>query len=419
MILNVWEGNSNMFSWSLYYTSVLLLIVTMFSPTWASVVIQVSAGKYDRSDTPVSLDLPPVLVRQDHFILTEVDTNNVVPVQVTGSDPARLVWLLSNPLAADKTRRYRLSGTSQSSTTGAGVEIDEDGKQLRVAARGKPVLVYNTGLILAQNRQESFYDRSGYIHPLYNPIGQTITDDFAPDHPHQHGIMFPWTKTLFEGRDVNFWDQKLGTGGIEHVAIESQMAGPVFGEFIACLTHFDRNLQDQPKAVLREFWRVRVYNLTDYFLFDLESVQYCVGEPLQVQEHHYGGLAIRGHRNWLTPGQGNFLTNEGKTRQDGNHTRPYWCDIHGNIDGQVTGVTVFCHPDNFRFPQPVRLHPSRPYFCFTPMAFGAFEIRADKPYVSRYRFYVHQGTLDHQRAEKHWHDLAAPPTVEIIDESAH
>ena len=407
-----------MFSWYWHCATGLLLIVTTISPTWANIIIQVSAGKYDRSDTPVSFDLPQALARQDHLTLTEFDTNNVVPAQSTGSDPPRLVWLLSNPLAAGKTRRYRLSGTpQQSSTTVAGVEVDEDGKQLQVTARGKPVLVYNTGLILAQNRQESFYDRSGYIHPLYNPLGQTITDDFAPDHPHQHGIMFPWTKTLFEGREVNFWDQKLGTGRIDHVGIESQVAGLVFGEFVVHLTHVDRNVQDKPKTVLQEFWKVRVYNLTDYFLFDLESVQHCVDEPLQVQEYHYGGLAIRGHRNWLSPGQGNFLTSEGKTRQDGNHTRPYWCDIHGKIDSQVTGVTIFCHPDNFRFPQPVRLHPSKPYFCFTPMVLGGFEIHADKPYVSRYRFYVHQGALDPQRAERHWHDLADPPAVEIIGKS--
>ena len=81
----------------------------------------------------------------------------------------------------------------------------------------------------------------------------------------------------------------------------------------------------------------------------------------------------------------------------------------------MTGVTIFCHPENFRAPQPVRLHPSMPYFCFAPMVLGDFTIEKSEPYVSRYRFLIHDGPVVPDASDRHWHDLATPPTVEIVD----
>ncbi|MCH5375252.1 MAG: PmoA family protein, partial [Planctomycetes bacterium] len=88
----------------------------------------------------------------------------------------------------------------------------------------------------------------------------------------------------------------------------------------------------------------------------------------QIKEYHYGGMALRGSRDWYSaeaerpsasadaiPGQ--FLTSEGKHRRDGNHSRPDWVSTYGPTgDGQST-ITVMSHPQNFRHPQPVRLHP--------------------------------------------------------------
>jgi len=396
-----------------YLVMALLLILSVAAVARAEVVIEVSAGKHNRIDTPLSVKLP-VSLQGNHFNLKRLDADTSVPVQIISRKKRRLIWLLGDPLAAGETRRYRLSPSEKPSSKNDAVTVDDDGKRLRVAVGGKPVLVYNTALVPSPNRKEPYYDRSGYIHPVYNPAGQAITDDFAPDHPHQHGIMLPWTNTKFEGRSVNFWDQNGGTGRIEHATTQSLVGGPVFGGFAVGLKQLDTTTPDKPKAVLDETWLVRVYNLADAFLFDFESTQQCVGNPLQIEKYHYGGFAIRGHRNWLTRGQGDFLTSEGKTRANGNHTRPRWVDIYGYVEGEMTGITIFCHPANYRAPQPVRLHPQKPYFCFAPMVLGEFEIRADEPYTSRYRFYVHNGELDTRAAERRWNDIADPPTVTII-----
>jgi hypothetical protein len=256
-----------------------------------------------------------------------------------------------------------------------------------------------------------------YIHPLLSPSGRTITDDFNPDHAHEHGVMFAWRKSTFEGRGADCWDQKSGQGRVEHVRIEAAVGGPVFGACVARLRHVSLTVPDAPKPMLDETWHVRVHNPSgQFFLFDLESTQTCAGQsPFTVEQYLYGAMAIRGARAWSQsrPGQFDFLTSEGRTRKDGDQSRPRWVDFSGPIDGRPAGVLVMDHPDNFRFPQPVRLHPSLPYFCFTPASLGAFAIEPGQPYVSRYRFVVHDGTLERETIERLWADYATPPKVEI------
>jgi hypothetical protein len=380
----------------------------------APITLEVAAGDHDRAGTVVTAELPESM-RNERLALARLDTGEAVPVQrECGADP-RAVWILRDRLPAGEVRRYRLATAADDSPAEA-VQVSDDGKHLNVSVAGKPVLVYNHAVVPSPDPNQPYYARSGHIHPLYNPSGQVVTDDFNPDHMHQHGIMFAWTKSTFEGRPANCWDQKGKQGNVEHAKVEATGGGDVFGRFTVRLRHVNLNAPDGPKPMLDETWKVRVYNLAGHFLFDLESTQTCAGSsPLVVEEYHYGGMAIRGSVAWPDGSGADFLTSEGKTRADGNHSRPRWCDIHGPIDGRVSGVCILSHPTNFRFPQPVRLHPSMPYFCFTPATLGSFRIEpGGPPYVSRYRFYVHDGKLDPQAAERVWHDFADPPKVRIV-----
>jgi len=49
------------------------------------------------------------------------------------------------------------------------------------------------------------------------------------------------------------------------------------------------------------------------------------------------------------------------------------------------------------------------------MVLGGFAITSDKPYISRYRFFVHDGKLNTSVAEQLWNDLADPPQVKITE----
>ncbi len=160
---------------------------------------------------------------------------------------------------------------------------------------------------------------------------------------------------------------------------------------------------------------MRVNSHASGYLFDIESSQSCACEsPVTINKYHYGGMALRGARQWFGDGRCEFLTSEGKSRADGNHTRPRWCEMFGKLGDHESGIAVLCHPNNFRAPQPVRLHPDKPYFCFAPMVLGAFTIEPGKPYVSAYRYYVHTGKPDAKVNEALWNDFADPPVVKIV-----
>lgn len=300
----------------------------------------------------------------------------------------------------------------------AEVVVKRADRCLRVEVDGKPVLHYNDAVIPSDSPGEPYYRRSGFLHPVFDPAGCVVTDGMPPDHRHQHGIMFPWVSTLFEGRSVDFWNSKKQQGEVRHVGLGDLHSGPAFGSFTARLDHVDLTAPGGPKVALHETWHVRVYARSDAFLFDIVSTQACAGSsPLKINRFDYGGMAIRGARGWFGKGKCEFLTSEGKTRADGNHTRARWCQMSGPLGGHTSGVTVFCHPKNFRFPQPVRLHPDKPYFCWAPMVLGEFTIEPGKPYVSAYRYCVHLGKLDAAAADRLWNDFAELPQVPVVSGS--
>jgi len=284
-----------------------------------------------------------------------------------------------------------------------------------IQAGGRSVLAYNHTELPSPPGLDPIFAKSGHIHPVYTPAGRLVTDDFPPDHAHQHGIFWAWVNTSFRDRKIDFWNQAGRTGRVRHERMEDIVSGPVFAQFTAVL-RYEGISDSETTPVLDEKWTVRVYGAADAPLFDLESVQTCVtDDPLVINEYHYGGFALRGARDWFRQPESGFLTSEGKTRSDGNHTRARWVIAHGLTDGQPAGICILCHPQNFRAPQPVRLHPDKPYFCFSPMVLGAFSIEPGRPYVSRYRLFAFDGPARAESAERLWHDYADPPTVRVVD----
>ncbi|MFT5465295.1 MAG: hypothetical protein ACI8UO_000383 [Verrucomicrobiales bacterium] len=291
--------------------------------------------------------------------------------------------------------------------TSAWAQVVETEDSIELQCNGKPVLRYNKTTRTGPEGTEPYFARSGHIHPIFNPDGQEVTSEFPADHLHQHALFFAWTKCQFEGEKVEFWNQKLELGKVAHSKVISTTSDPEFSQFVVELSWKN---QKSDTAILAETWTVRAYQTkADFFVFDIESIQKCATKsPLTIEKYHYGGMAIRGSDSWFEPdakpetATAGFLTNEGKTRADGNHSRPKWVDIFGRIDGKPSGVAILAHPSNFRFPQHVRLHPSKPYFCFSPMVEESFQIKPDAPHVSRYRYVVHMGDPDSELNDAQW-----------------
>ena len=298
---------------------------------------------------------------------------------------------------------------------GAEVVCSETSDTLSVSVDGKPVLTYQKSIKESPAGIDPIYRRSGYIHSIKNPDGQILSGDFAPDHAHQHALFFAWRQVNFEGRQTDFWDQKSDRGRTFHESVEAVTGGKDSGTFTVQLRHEDLTGAGAPKVIIRETWTVTVYDRgenEDAFCFDLEQVQTNVTEsPIVLEKYHYGGMALRGNSQWLSSESdaAGFMTNEGKSREAGNHSRPNWVDMFGPVDGKMAGIAVLSHPGNFRHPQPVRLHPTKPYFSFSPMVESEFSIAPGKTYRARYRYLAHNDAADAKRIDAEWQAFSKSP----------
>src|SRR5690606_20499884 len=84
---------------------------------------------------------------------------------------------------------------------------------LTIFKNDQPLLTYHFKTAYPPPGQDSSYQRSGFIHPVYTLKGQQLTRIQPKDHYHHYGIWNPWTHTIFEGDTVDFWNlyKKEGT----------------------------------------------------------------------------------------------------------------------------------------------------------------------------------------------------------------
>lgn len=301
------------------------------------------------------------------------------------------------------------TGVSQS------IQLTETDKTLTVTRGEKTILVYNKVSPPAPEDIELVYERSGFIHPLLSPNDQCLTAAFPVDHPHQHGIFSAWVDTTYGDRAIDFWNLAKGTGDVRHdeVLMTSQEADSV--AFEVALIH--RGTEAPAVDIVREHWLVRVHDRgADSYCFDIESSQWGITDvPLMVKKYHYGGMAFRGRTEWLLPSDGyakqhpelqlspvQLINHKKEDRLDGNHTPTDWVALTGQAGDEAITLVVFCHPTNFRAPQPARLHPTKPYFCFSPCVNEPFLIKKDQPLTSKYRFLIQCSQPDSAWIDEEW-----------------
>jgi hypothetical protein len=305
-------------------------------------------------------------------------------------------------------------------TESSGVATIDDEGALQIQCGGQGVLQYYHVPASPPEGGDPPYTRSGFIHPLWSPAGEILTDIHPPDHLHHMGIWMPWANTEFEGRKIDFWNLKAGKGTVRFKKFLSQTSGPVYGGFVARQEHVDLTAPGGEKVALNENLGVRVYNVggpeKGYWLWDFVSTQSCAtNSPIRQSEYHYGGLGFRATRKWKGDNC-NYLSAEGKTRQDCDGTRARWCDIYGAASDKWTGVTVLSHPRNFRHPEPMRTWSGKNdyvFLGFAPSRLGDWIMEPGKDYVFRYRFYVHEGKPVVADIERQWNDYAEPPEVNV------
>jgi len=389
----------------------ILGIVTIASQLNSQTIqFSISAGAHTRANTPVTVLLKKSIAANKQYEVIHSKTKRSSPVQFIS--PGAFVFVLADTIAANSSANYSLVVSSRKNL--GIVRIEEQSNGLLVKSGEKPVLFYHTQTALPPADSPAYYQRSGFIHPVFSPNGEILTDDFPASHAHQHALFAAWTNTTFKNTFVDFWNQHLQKGTVGHVEVLSKQQGPVFARLQVLLRY--RSIQFG--EVLKEKWTITVFPYQDHFLFDIESEQSNTSsDTLYINQYHYGGMAFRGSKYWNPDDKKNFrnnwslLTSEGIKDASANHTHARWVDASGMLSEKIAGITIFNHPSNFRYPQTIRVHPSMPYWVYAPMVDGGFVIAPGKNYVSRYRYFVHNDKADTAAINRIEKDYSFPPEV--------
>lgn len=386
----------------------------------ALVNVRVSAGKFDRENVAVS-SLHPGFSNAPGIVVKSAGV--AVPSQL-GEDGR--VHFVVEKLAAGASADFEITAATDSAEGAASsrMKVERAGTTLAfrpsdAAANPRPWMAYQAEPgEFPRTDIKPIFKRGGYLHPIATPSGKVVTDDFPPNHVHHHGVWWAWTSTVFDGRKPDFWNMGDGKGRVEFESVDQTWSGAVHGGFRTRHRYVDLT-SGQPVTVLNEAWRVTAFAPkagSRYWMFDLVAEHRCATDKeLKLPEYRYGGVGLRGNWAWNGEGKALFLTSDGETdRVKGNTARGRWCDMGGMLDGERVGIAILCHPGNFRAPQPMRLHPTEPFFNFAPQQAGNMAIQPGETFVAQYRFVVHDGAPDRAELDRLWNDYAHPPVVTVL-----
>jgi iduronate 2-sulfatase len=329
-------------------------------------------------------------VKTKKTVLVELYDHQQDPLEtenIAATQPVRVEQLL-NQLNAGK--------TSLLAETGQPIVAVDDSQtgQIEIRQGKQPVLRYNyrtveppDGLLddVAAGNRKYARARSNYIHPLYGPNGEEITEDWSPDHPHHRGIYWAWPGVMSEGElgDLHALQRVFArpTGKIQ------LRSGDGFAEVEA-----ENEWRWEDKTpIVNETATIRAYQAGQHGRFvDLKFDFTALTDGVTIARRDtttYGGLNIR-------------LAHMAEVKLS-HHADPpalqpqpawqYSTGIWPAVDQPAT-LIVLEHAGNPDYPGDYVQYPNLPWFqpAF-PRAGTRFTVPTDKSLSLRYRMWILKG----------------------------
>ena len=268
---------------------------------------------------------------------------------------------------------------------------DLNSDSLQLTENGKPVFVYNYGLILAPGYPETMR-RSTYLHPVYAPDGTVLTDDFNKDHPHHRGIFWAWEVITVDGKTDDAWTVK----GIRHKFVgwkARDASGPV------ARLKVENGWYAGDRKVVKEDVEILAHPVADNrrvldFTLRFEATDrpvVIVGTP--DGRKGYGGFAFRTAPRDGGPARTVIRTDEGVSEKDGVMARHPWAEIVGTFNGKKEAIKIEDAPSNPGYPKNGWL--MRHSFALLNVSYPGFEqpltLQPGKPMLLKYRVILSSG----------------------------
>jgi hypothetical protein len=406
-------------------TSCLLTGRSALHPQSLSFVLK-TAGR-ELLSLPVGLPVNDLLPTGDSlqvqvFRETETGLARVRSQLETGMNTC--LWIIPDeviPAGSEVIFHIKLSKASPD--TGVKNHALMDRRHISLSYGDKKVLDYHHARMEAPENADPLYGKSGFIHPLRSPVGNIMTRIQPDDHLHHYGIWNPWTKTIIEGQEVDFWNLAKGEGTVRFAGLISKTAGEVFSGFTIRQEHVNFKVPGPDRVAINETWHVKNFPVeiagrTCWLIDFTSTLNNPLDSAIELSAYRYGGgIGWRATAAW-NKDNSRILTSEGKTRKDADGTHARWCKVDGWFpSGTSSGILVCSHPGNRAHPEPMRVWPEDAndrgdvFFEFCPIRHRKWMIYPGQDYVLRYRMLVFDGELPADLAEAVWQQYAMPVSI--------
>lgn len=272
------------------------------------------------------------------------------------------------------------------------IEFKETDQGVLFTENGDNVLFY-------QKAPKSFdgqYTRNNYVHPLWTLDGDTLTEDYPPDHAHHRGIFWTWHQTwvgdtrlgdawecrnfIWDVTDVKMADAE---DGAKSLAATVLWKSPDFvddnNEMIPAVQE-NTTITIHPKAE-----NMRIIDFDINLLALQDDVKIGGSEDVK----GYGGFSPR----FKCPRDLTFFSSTGQVQpQNEAVIAGPWMNFLGTFGTVKSGVAVLVHPDN---PQPINdwiLRQTRSMQNPVYPGSEAVPVSTTQPTVLKYRVILHDGT---------------------------
>ncbi len=258
-------------------------------------------------------------------------------------------------------------------------------KSLALFEGARPVFVYNHGVIQPPVGVPADRARSSYIHPLYGPDGEVLTDDFPKDHYHHRGLFWSWPHVRIGDQHYDLWMLK----GIEH-RFERWLAREA-GTTNATLGVENGWFVGNRKVMREEVWIRTAPSSRDERALGVELTWTPVSEPITLEGAEgksYGGLTLR-----FAPRTNTVITTPlGQGGKDLTITRLPWADLSARFAGreQASGAAIFVAPDHPDYP-PEWLTRHYGVLCLGWPGVKPKTFQPGETIRCRYRVWIHRG----------------------------
>lgn len=289
--------------------------------------------------------------------------------------------------------------------------VRETESVIELSVGDRPILTYHKADVPPPEGVDPIYTRSGFIHPVHSPSGAVVTGIHPDDHYHHLGLWHAWVKCEVDGESVDFWNLKGETGRVRYAKTLSLSTGSDSAGFTVIQEHvaFPGN-KEKERVILEEVFTVLARLIDGAYEIDYETVQTNVSSSsLKLPAYRYGGpIAYRAPHHWDKTNS-DYLSSEGKKRNDGHTTRSKWIAMWGERaarSGEDT-LTILCHNENHDFPQRMRVWPETSnngaiFFNYVPIQEFGWEIVPGQVSTMRYRLVVQDGKPNAAELEKRW-----------------